>query len=116
MKKRRNLTKAEREAMESFQALQRKWDAVPKFARSNIGNVKKQGDVTSAIPKLTTPPGRQTPHYPSLSTNGAGGTKPIKPKQYTGSAMIGIGTLHKSNAVPVFNTEEAAAMARMRRG
>jgi hypothetical protein len=30
--------------------------------------------------------------------------------------MIGIGTLHKSNAVPVFSEDEAADMARMRRG
>jgi hypothetical protein len=30
--------------------------------------------------------------------------------------MLGIGTLHKSNAVPVFSTDEAQEMARMRRG
>jgi hypothetical protein len=36
-------------------------------------------------------------------------------KQYTGDAMLGIGTLHKSNAVPVFSSEEAVAMANMRR-
>jgi hypothetical protein len=41
-------------------------------------------------------------------------TKPI-PK-YTGTKMIGIGTMHKSNAVPVFSGEEAADLARMRRG
>jgi hypothetical protein len=35
---------------------------------------------------------------------------------YTGTKMIGIGTLHKSNAVPVFSDDEAKDMARMRRG
>jgi hypothetical protein len=35
---------------------------------------------------------------------------------YTGTKMIGIGTLHKSNAVPVFCEDEAKEMARMRRG
>jgi hypothetical protein len=34
---------------------------------------------------------------------------------YTGNKMIGIGTLHKSNAVPVFSIEEAQDMAKMRR-
>jgi len=29
--------------------------------------------------------------------------------------MLGIGTLHKSNAVPVFSQEEALDMAKMRR-
>jgi len=29
--------------------------------------------------------------------------------------MVGIGTLHKSNAVPIFNIEEAQDQAKMRR-
>ena len=41
-------------------------------------------------------------------------SKPVD-KRYTGDKMIGIGTLHKSNAVPVFNTQEALDMAKMRR-
>jgi hypothetical protein len=36
-------------------------------------------------------------------------------KVYTGDKMLGIGTLHKSNAVPVFSQEEALDMAKMRR-
>jgi len=117
MKKRRNPTKAEREAMEAFDALQRKWASVPKFSRSNIGDVTCKANVTSALPKLTTPPGRSTGHeFKSLDTGATGGTKPVIGRRYTGTKMIGIGTLHKSNAVPVFSTEEATEMARMRRG
>lgn len=37
-------------------------------------------------------------------------------KVYTGDKIIGIGTLHKSNAVPVFSDEEARDISRMRRG
>ena len=37
-------------------------------------------------------------------------------KVYTGDAMIGIGQLHKSNAVPVFKAEDAKDIAKMRRG
>jgi hypothetical protein len=42
-------------------------------------------------------------------------TKPVVGKVYTGSAMKGIGTLHKSNAVPIFSAEEAIDQANMRR-
>lgn len=34
---------------------------------------------------------------------------------YTGSNIIGIGTLHKSNAVPIFTEEHAVDLATMRR-
>lgn len=37
-------------------------------------------------------------------------------QQYTGDAMIGIATLHKSNAVPVFTEQEAQDISKMRRG
>ena len=58
---------------------------------------------------------RETPNYPSLETFQGTCTKPIHGKVYTGSAMIGIGTLHKSNAVPIFNAEDALEQAKMRR-
>lgn len=41
------------------------------------------------------------------------GTK--QEKVYTGTAMIGIGTLHKGNAVPVFSEQDAIDISRMRR-
>lgn len=112
MRKRRNPTKAELEAMESFQALQRKWDSMPKFARGGI----RQASCESAVPKLTVPPGRETPKFPSLVTDGqGGGTKPIHGKRYTGTKMIGVAVMHKSNSVPVFTDEDAIALAQMRR-
>jgi len=44
------------------------------------------------------------------------GNATLKPVPvYTGDKMIGIGQLHKSNAVPVFRTEDAEDIARMRR-
>jgi hypothetical protein len=36
--------------------------------------------------------------------------------RYSGMNMIGIATMHKSNAVPVFNNDDAVAVATMRRG
>jgi|TARA_R110000851_G_C13046312_1_gene562611 hypothetical protein len=57
---------------------------------------------------------RQTPYIPS---HGSGvGTAVRKPdKVYTGDKIKGIGTMHKSNAVPVFSDEEAVAISKMRR-
>jgi hypothetical protein len=67
------------------------------------------------IPDLKPPPGRETKHYPSLKTELSNCTKPIHGKVYTGTKLLGIGTLHKSNAVPIFSEEEARDQASMRR-
>ena len=37
-------------------------------------------------------------------------------KVYTGDKMIGVATMHKSNAVPVFSEAEVKEVAQMRRG
>lgn len=36
-------------------------------------------------------------------------------KVYTGSAIIGIGTMHKSNAIPIFSDDQAKDISKMRR-
>ena len=82
------------------------------FSRNNMGKISFD---PKAIPKLTTPPGREVVRYPSKVTPGGSCTKPIQGKIYTGTAMKGIGTLHKSNAVPIFTDEEARDQASMRR-
>ena len=58
---------------------------------------------------------RETVKYPSLATVGDNCTKPVYGKVYTGDKMIGIGTLHKSNAVPIFSDDDAKDQALMRR-
>lgn len=57
---------------------------------------------------------RETPKYNSVG-NGVGVATKSEQKVYTGDKMIGIGTLHKSNAVPVFSTDDAKDLAIMRR-
>ena len=37
-------------------------------------------------------------------------------KQYTGTTIIGIATMHKSNLVPVTNKKAAEDISKMRRG
>jgi hypothetical protein len=79
-------------------------------------NFSRGVKVTKVISTKQTPYRRETPKIPSLNTGHGSCTKPIHGKVYTGDKMIGIGTLHKSNAVPVFNSEDAVEISRMRRG
>lgn len=57
---------------------------------------------------------RETPKIASLPFTGGACAKKESPK-YTGDKIKGIGTMHKSNSVPVFSDEEAVAIATMRR-
>lgn len=72
---------------------------------------------TTTKTKLQTPKvpeNRSTKHIPSLQTAECD-TSAKSTKVYTGDKMIGIGTLHKSNAVPIFRKEDAKDQANMRR-
>ena len=67
--------------------------------------------------KLSTPIGRPTGHnIPSVADSVLGPVCSKVIPRYTGTKVIGIGTMHKSNAVPVFSDEEAHDIATMRRG
>jgi len=61
---------------------------------------------------------RETPNYPSLTSSSSGGSGTYKETQkYTGDLIVGIATMHKSNAVPVMKgTSQAEDIAKMRRG
>ena len=52
--------------------------------------------------------------YPS--GDGIGTNYARKEKVYTGTLIKGIATMHKSNAVPIMNDEQAIEVATMRRG
>lgn len=100
-----------RELDASWKELQKKWEVE--------ADEKKRRRAMSAPPlagnyKLTVPAGRDTKHIPSRDT--AGGSASLAPaKVYTGTKVKGIGTMHKSNAVPIFSDEEAIAISNMRR-
>ena len=97
-----------RELDESWKSMQQKWGV----------DSSKKTRKTSSEPlnyNLSTPIGRETQKIASRDTGEVGQTtyKPIP--QYTGTKIKGIGTMHKSNAVPIFSDEEAIDIARMRR-
>jgi hypothetical protein len=92
-----------------WKELQKKWEV--------DADDKKRKRALEAEPlsyTLSAPPGRTTSNgIPSRVT--AGGSTSSVHKVYTGTKILGIGTMHKSNAVPIFSDEEAKAISTMRR-
>ena len=100
--KKRKPTKAQRELKEQWEAMLKKYETKPVSG--------KHKPMTAPKPYM-----RETAHHPSL--NSGHHDTSAKPKQvYTGTKMLGIGTMHKSNSVPIFSNEEAVEIATMRRG
>lgn len=97
-----------RENAENWQRLMEKWDVKPQVRKPT----KLASNTTNATVYRRE---CSTDHIPSLDTGKAVATKK-DPMQYTGDAMIGIGQLHKSNAVPIFSKEDAIDISKMRRG
>ena len=82
-------------------------------ARSTVKvEPKRTSPLVSSGPKI--PPGRETPKIASVDTGWVTCSKPTD-KEYTGTKVKGIGTMHKSNAVPIFSDEEAIEISKMRR-
>jgi hypothetical protein len=95
---------------QEHERLQAEWEALKK---SYVGK-PVEGRVVRKY-SLSIPKGRDTNHIPSRSSGVGTAVKNDIP-QYTGTKMLGIGVLHKSNAVPVFSEEEAVDISKMRRG
>ena len=51
----------------------------------------------------------------SVDTGHTGAVTIKQTPQYTGNKIVGIGTMHKSNAVPIFSDQEAKDISSMRR-
>ena len=73
---------------------------------------KSMKTLGASLPRI--PVGRGTDKIQSLTTTWTPCLK-TEDKQYTGSKIKGIGTMHKSNAVPIFSDEEAKDISKMRR-
>ena len=68
----------------------------------------------SKMPKLVIPQERNSRTIASFDS-GKGSTPQRADKIYTGSKMLGIGVLHKSNGIPIFNHDAVEDLAKMRR-
>ena len=57
----------------------------------------------------------RTNDIPSKPDTVLGAVTVKQTQQYTGDKILGIGTMHKSNAVPIFSNDEAKDISKMRR-
>ena len=97
-----------REQAEAWQELLKRHDVKP------VVKSKAKTSLSDSY-KLAIPEGRNTTsHIPSLNSGLGVATKKESPK-YTGTLIKGIATMHKSNAVPILNQEDAEAISKMRR-
>jgi len=111
-KKFRNADEARksRELDASWKELQKRWGVE--------ADTKKRRRATEAAPldyDVRLPAERSTAHHKSLDTGHKGAVSSPQIPRYTGTKIKGIGTMHKSNAVPVFSDEEARDISSMRR-
>jgi hypothetical protein len=110
---------ASAEAKRRAELLQEEWEQrlgtfkkmAPKFSRTPPPPPAPRGSLKI---NLAPPPGRETARIESRDTGWVACVKPAD-KEYTGTKVKGIGTMHKSNAVPIFSDEEAVDISKMRR-
>jgi hypothetical protein len=101
-----------RELDESWKQIQKKWgiEAEEKKRTRALKAPSLTGNYSLAIPE-----GRNTTaHLKSVDT-GLGNATLAPAKVYTGTKVLGIATMHKSNAVPVFSNDQAKDISKMRR-
>lgn len=103
MSKNRKLTATGRSLEASWHEVLNKHSRWPKFARSPVQVIALLELDFTQIER------RVAAYVKDMGTAKAS-------LQYTGTKMLGIGTMHKSNSVPVFSQEEAEDIAKMRRG
>ena len=108
---------ASAEAKRKAQMLDAMWQDKLRAMGVNEQQAKKRSRALSAPPlsiKVKTPPGRETVRIASQDTGWVACTTAAN-QEYTGTKVLGISTLHKSNGIPVFSQEEAVEISKMRR-
>jgi len=112
---------ASAEAKRKSEQLDREWKEL--LARQGLEQEEKKRKKALAAPLLSSvsgyslaiPEGRNTTAHIKSLNSGVGTATLAAPKVYTGTKVLGIATMHKSNAVPVFSDDEAKAISSMRR-
>lgn len=98
-----------RELEDSWKKLQKKWGVEAEAKQRNRAMAAPVWKPEKTIYR------RETPYIPSCSPKDMSPCPRAPDKIYTGDKILGIGTLHKSNAVPVFSSDEAIEISKMRR-
>ena len=95
-------------------ALQASWQEILKKYETKTVVSNKKISTRPSTTSVIIPANRDLRLLPSLDSGRGVAVKP-SPKVYTGDAMMGIATMHKSNSVPVFRQDDAKAISQMRR-
>lgn len=108
----RKLTPKQKQLQAEFDAMMRS-HAQPLERGARAKGVTAQGTLSRrASPLLES---KRVNRQASVDT-GYSSTQARPVQQYTGDKMLGISQMHKSNMVPVFNSEAAQDITKMRRG
>ena len=116
-KKKGKIKFASAEAKRKAEELDKEWREIQNKWGLDAEERKRKRAMTAETLdyKLTAPHGRETQKIQSRDTGHSGAVRTKGIPQYTGTKVLGIGTMHKSNAVPIFSNEEAVAISSMRR-
>ena len=112
-------TTGKKKGKQNFASAEHKRNAMNN--KDNWASLIKRWDVKPADKKAMVesklkPYRRDTgPRLPSLGSDNAGPCVKQDIKVYTGENMVGIAQMAKSNAVPVFRTEDILDISKMRR-
>ena len=103
------------EAKRRAEILREDWERLKQANGITTERKTRARDVTGTLTvSFRVPPGREMPVIKSVDTGWVPCVK-HQDTEYTGTKVKGIGTMHKSNAVPIFSDEEAVAISKMRR-
>ena len=94
---------------DEWQMLQKKW-GVDAEERRRSRALKAKPYVPAVNPRMA-----ELRAAPSIADTHTGAVTIKQTPQYTGTKIVGIGTMHKSNAVPIFSDQEAREISSMRR-
>ena len=106
---------ASADAKRKAENLREDWEALKRANNVTTERITRAKDMKSTLTvSFKTPPGREAPKIVSQDTGWVACTTTAN-QEYTGTKVKGIGTMHKSNAVPIFSSEEAVEISTMRR-
>ena len=107
---------ASAEQKRQHEQLEREWQELLKRQGADL-EAQKQKRALKAKPYVAkvNPRIAELRKISSVDSGHTGAVNVKQTPQYTGDKIIGIGTIHKSNAVPIFNDEAAKDISKMRR-
>lgn len=106
---------ASADAKRKSEILREDWERLKQANNITTERITRARDMKSTLTvSFKAPPGRETAPTPSQDTGWVACIR-SQDQEYTGTKVKGIGTMHKSNAVPIFSDDEAVEISTMRR-